>query len=340
MMGTLQERKRQLEAIQAVSSLIQKGWDCRLDIYGCQNLNPEYSAKCRKCAKALDAEKQIAFHDFTDNIVPILRTADILLSASSYESFPNSIKEAMAAGALIVAAPAGGIPELIEDRSTGILCQDSSIEGLADGIRQALSIDKTERRLIIEQARRIARSEFHPQRIANDMFQIYNRAIELNCNPAFEEKPDIALLIKRGKVENPAQKHASDIILRRRLDYFFSPKHSHWNGISIYIGTHQRPAKGAIKLQVFSESGALLREAVRNLVKILDNSWVELRFTSLPDSAAQKFKLRFSLIGADSQTKISLYEIDMPQPRILRLLRSLGLATSSRALYCKSWFQE
>ncbi len=340
LLGTLQERKRQLEAIQAIGSLTQQGRDCRLDIYGYQNLNPEYSLKCRKCAEAPGNKARIVFHDFSDDIVAILKSADLLLSASTWESFPNSIKEAMAAGVLVVATPAGGIPEIILDGVTGILCKDASVEALTDGIRRALGLPQAERRRIIEQARHVARSEFHPQRIANDMLWMYNRAIESNGAPETKGKPDMPFLKKRGRVDSPSQKPAGDAILRRRLTYSFMPKLNHWNGISVFVGTHQRPSQGTLKLQVLAQSGVLLRESVQSLKKILDNSWLELRFPSIPDAAGESFKLKFSLIGADSQTQISIYELEKPQPRILRFLRSLGFPSSSRTLYCKSWHQE
>jgi O-antigen biosynthesis protein len=340
MMGTLQERKRQLEALQAFGNLVLEGWDCYLNVYGYQHFNPEYAASCKKRTRDLDIENRVAFYDFTDDVVSILKSADLLFSPSTWESFPNSIKEAMAGGVLVVATPAGGIPELILDETTGILCKDASVASLTDGLRRALAMESGERRQIIERARRVARSEFHPQRIASDLFGMYNRAIELNGAPTTGEKLTIPLLNKRGRVESPARRPAGDAVLRRSLTYSFAPKHNHWNGVSVFIGTHQRPAKGMLRLQVLSQSGAQLRESAQSIKKIMDNSWVELRFPPIPDAAGKPFRLRFSLAGADSATKVSLYELEPAQPKILRLLRHMGIPFKNRTLYCKSWYQE
>ncbi len=339
-LGTFQKRKGQLEAIEAVGRLVKEGLDCRLDMYGYQHFNPEYSSTCRKRASALDIEGCVSIHDFCDDPASILKSSDLLLCPSSFESFPNSIKEAMAAGVLVAATPVGGIPELIMDGATGILCQDASIRSLADGVRRASQLNPVERRQIIEQARRVARSEFHPQRSASDMFWMYNRAIELNGVSVFSKEREVPLLKRRGRVESPAGRPVGDSVLRRRLNYAFTPKHNQWNGVSVFIGTHNRPAQGFLRLQVFSESGAQVRESLQNLKKIMDNSWVEMRFPAIPDAAGKAFRLRFSLTGADSSTKVSLYELEASPPRIFRLLRSWGIPVAERTLYCKSWYQE
>jgi hypothetical protein len=211
---------------------------------------------------------------------------------------------------------------------------------LTDGLRRALGMESGERRQIIEQARHVARSEFHPQRIASDLFEMYNRAIELNGAPTAREKIDIPLLKRRGRVESPARRPAGDVVLRRSLTYSFAPKHNHWNGMSVFIGTHQRPAKGTLRLQVLSQLGAQLRESAQNIKNIMDNSWVELRFPPIPDAAGKTFRLKFSMSGSDFATKVSFYELETAQPKILRLLRHMGIPFKNRTLYCKSWYQE
>jgi O-antigen biosynthesis protein len=339
-LGTFQERKGQLEAIESVGRLVKEGLDCRMDLYGYRNFNSEYSSKCDKRIRALGIEDRVTIHDFCSDPAAILKSAGLLLCPSKWESFPNSIKEAMAAGVLVIASPAGGISEIILDGVTGILCRDCSIQSLTDGLRRALCLNPAERRKIIEQSRRVARSEFHPQRIASDMLRMYNRAIELNGSSEPGKEREIPLLKKRGKVESPASRPAGDAVLRRRLTYPFTPKYDHWDGVSIFVGTHNRPAQGTIRLQVFSQSGRQLCESSQNINKILDNSWIELRFPSIPDSAAKLFRLKFSLEGTGALTKISLYEIESPPPRALRLLRSLGIPFPERTLYCKSWYQE
>jgi glycosyltransferase involved in cell wall biosynthesis len=70
---------------------------------------------------------------FTRNDLPgIMNTADIFVLPSITEGFPLSIVEAMAWGLPIAATSVGGIPELIEDGVTGLLCQPEDDNALAE----------------------------------------------------------------------------------------------------------------------------------------------------------------------------------------------------------------
>jgi hypothetical protein len=176
--GTFQDRKQQAETIEAVGQLMRRGFDCRLDLYGYLHFNPEYVQRCRDLIRDLAVDDRIAIHDYTEDIADVLRSADVLLSLSTYESFPGSVKDAMAAGVLVAATPVGGVAELIIEGVSGILCSGTSTVALSEGVERALSLSPSDRMRMSEQARRVARSELHPQRAASDLFQMYNRAID------------------------------------------------------------------------------------------------------------------------------------------------------------------
>ena len=64
----------------------------------------------------------------------------VLASVSRSEGLPTVIIEAMKAGACVVASRVGGVPEMIEDGSTGVLVEAGSPRALADAL-QALVDD-------------------------------------------------------------------------------------------------------------------------------------------------------------------------------------------------------
>jgi len=64
----------------------------------------------------------------------ILRAADAFVLPSLTEGFPLSIVEAMAYGLPIVATDVGGVPELIENGVTGLLCPPDDARSLAVAI--------------------------------------------------------------------------------------------------------------------------------------------------------------------------------------------------------------
>ena len=65
-------------------------------------------------------------------------SADLFCLASSREGWPNVLLEAMACGCPVVAASVWGVPEVIQDPSSGILVERSP-EALAVGIDEGLT---------------------------------------------------------------------------------------------------------------------------------------------------------------------------------------------------------
>ena len=63
------------------------------------------------------------------------READLFTLPSSAEAFGNVFAEALASGLPIVASNVGGIPELVEHGSNGLLVTPGDVEGLAGAIR-------------------------------------------------------------------------------------------------------------------------------------------------------------------------------------------------------------
>lgn len=58
-----------------------------------------------------------------DRMAWLLGRHDVLLNGSAVDNQPVSLLEAMAAGTVVVSTPTGGIPEIIDDRRTGVLVE-------------------------------------------------------------------------------------------------------------------------------------------------------------------------------------------------------------------------
>lgn len=68
-----------------------------------------------------------------DDIMGVLDAADILLHPSSFDAFPTAVIEAMAAGVPVAACAVGGIPEIVDHGSTGLLIgTPATAAGVAD----------------------------------------------------------------------------------------------------------------------------------------------------------------------------------------------------------------
>lgn len=69
----------------------------------------------------LNIEKQVIFTGFRTDVYGILCQMDVVVLSSRHEGMPMIILEAMALRRPIVATKVGGLPEVIQDRKTGIL---------------------------------------------------------------------------------------------------------------------------------------------------------------------------------------------------------------------------
>jgi glycosyltransferase involved in cell wall biosynthesis len=77
------------------------------------------------------------FEPGQSNAADWMRGIDIFVSASSIESFPNAVLEAMACGCCVIGSKVGGIPELITHNEDGLLFESTSLADLTAAIRVA-----------------------------------------------------------------------------------------------------------------------------------------------------------------------------------------------------------
>ncbi|HEX5070082.1 MAG TPA: N-acetyl-alpha-D-glucosaminyl L-malate synthase BshA [Vicinamibacterales bacterium] len=82
-------------------------------------------------ARSSEIAADVLFEGEQQDPVPLLSCADLFLLPSSQESFGMAALEAMACEVPVIAARVGGLPELIEDGTTGFLCAMDDADGMA-----------------------------------------------------------------------------------------------------------------------------------------------------------------------------------------------------------------
>jgi N-acetyl-alpha-D-glucosaminyl L-malate synthase BshA len=82
-------------------------------------------------ARILGVADSVSFLGKLDQIAPLLAAADLFLLPSQSESFGLSALEALASGVPVIGTNAGGLPEVIRDGETGVLCGVGDIPGMA-----------------------------------------------------------------------------------------------------------------------------------------------------------------------------------------------------------------
>ncbi len=101
-----------------------------------------------------------------------LHQADVALVPSLWESCPYAVLEAMAAAAPIVAAAAGGVPELIGDGREGLLAPVGDVEALSGAVLRLLE-DRSLAERLAAAARARAETELDSTRVAERAARFY-----------------------------------------------------------------------------------------------------------------------------------------------------------------------
>ena len=155
--GQMSEHKGVPLLISSMSNLLHRGYNAILWIVGNAKYNPELMIRLRAEVADSGLEQRIYFFGYVNNIKQLFERADIHVCPSIWnEPSPNVVFEAKQAGVPSVVFPVGGIPELIEHKIDGYICQDTTSQALLEGLSYFL--DKSKER---EQAADAARRSFH-----------------------------------------------------------------------------------------------------------------------------------------------------------------------------------
>jgi glycosyltransferase involved in cell wall biosynthesis len=93
---------------------------------------------------------------FLHDVGPYLRRATLLVLPTLHrEGMPTSLLEAMRAGVPVVASRVGGVCEIVEDGSTGVLVTPGDAKALADAVDRLLKDPLTRARLAANARRRV-----------------------------------------------------------------------------------------------------------------------------------------------------------------------------------------
>lgn len=101
-----------------------------------------------------------------------LQISDVFVRPSLSEGFGNSFIEAMAAGLPVVATPVGGIVDFLKDGETGLFCEVSNPQSIADKINTFLNDDSLREKIIAHAAKMVV-ERYEWNKISRDMLKIF-----------------------------------------------------------------------------------------------------------------------------------------------------------------------
>jgi glycosyltransferase involved in cell wall biosynthesis len=127
-----------------------------------------------RLAGRLGLSQHVRFLGQRSDIPAILSAADIHVSASHHEGFPNNILEAMCAGLPVVATAVGGVPEQVVDGVTGVLVAPHDPAALAAALH-ALAGDANRRAVMGQAARQRVGGHFPIERSVAALEEAYSQ---------------------------------------------------------------------------------------------------------------------------------------------------------------------
>lgn len=119
--------------------------------------------------------ERVLFTGSRSDVVELLPGFDVFVLSSSVEGLPVALLEAMAAGVPTVVTRVGGIPEVVEDRESGLLVPPRDPAALADGLLRLLA-DEALRARMAERARARAQ-DFDIRGVVQRVEDVYDRVL-------------------------------------------------------------------------------------------------------------------------------------------------------------------
>ncbi len=163
--------------LKAAKAVVKKEPHVRFLFFGKGPLEQEIREK----ANMLGLGDACLFCGFRDDLPRILPCLDLLVHPATMEGLGVSLLQASACGIPIVATRAGGIPEVVRDRETGILCEPGDDEGIAYSLLKLLGDNALARRMG-EEGRRMVEMEFSITRMVKQYAALY-RSILASSKP-------------------------------------------------------------------------------------------------------------------------------------------------------------
>ncbi len=125
-------------------------------------------------AHDLRVDDMVYFLGFRDDVPRVLGSLDLFVLSSHMEGLGTSLMDAMAARLPVVATTAGGIPEVVIDRETGLLVPPRDPQALAQAILK-LYLDKGLAARLAARGYEVVHERFSAEAMARRIIDVYER---------------------------------------------------------------------------------------------------------------------------------------------------------------------
>ena len=168
--GALVGHKGQKYLIEAMPLVLREVPDAHLIIFGEGDLR----APLEKQIKQLALAKRVLLPGFREDVMSLMKSADLFVMSSVTEGLGSAVLDAMAMGHAVVGTRAGGIPEAVVPDETGLLVEPADAKALAAAIVRLLK-DADLRKQFGEAGRKRVAEHFGVDRLVEGTLEAYKR---------------------------------------------------------------------------------------------------------------------------------------------------------------------
>ncbi len=171
--AALVPHKGQRHLVEAAALVLRKVPDTHVLIAGEGELRDALTHQIRE----RHLEKHVILTGFRPDVLSLLKGFDLFVMSSVTEGLGTSILDAMACGKAVVATTAGGIPEVVIDRVTGLLVAPRDDQALAEAIIRLLGDPDLRDRMGAAGLARV-REHFSAERMVRDTAAVYEQVVQ------------------------------------------------------------------------------------------------------------------------------------------------------------------
>lgn len=172
--GALVDHKGQRYLIEAMPQVIREVPDVHLVIFGEGELRPALERQIRE----LHLEKQVRLAGFREDVLQLVKSADLFVMSSVTEGLGSTVLDAMAMGHAVVGTRAGGMSEAVVHGETGLLAPVGDAASLAKAIVRLLKNPELKAQMGEAGIARVS-ARFSVARMLQGTLDAYERATRL-----------------------------------------------------------------------------------------------------------------------------------------------------------------
>jgi glycosyltransferase involved in cell wall biosynthesis len=171
--GRLEERKGVDVLIEAAIKVIAVCPQASFYLFGMESKKMTRGSMLEYLKRhGIEGQVHLSDHIPRERLIEEMSRADVCVVPSRWDNSPNTVYEAMGCGKAVVATRVGGIPELIDHGTHGLLVSPGDVEGLAQAILRLLG-DKNQREMMGSRGREKAQKNYFLSSIVDKQIVFY-----------------------------------------------------------------------------------------------------------------------------------------------------------------------